>query len=78
MGAGEPDAASARDRGRPSRRSAGEDHSQKLLAKTGLRARPKAWSRDDIHSMDSYLPLQVPAMARRVAEALELSELAAT
>ncbi|MFH9298907.1 hypothetical protein [Streptomyces sp. NPDC017520] len=40
----------------------------------GLRARLS----EDIDSLDSYLPPQVAAMARKVAEALEVPELATT
>lgn len=40
----------------------------------GLKARPC----DDIDSLDGYLPPQVAALARKVAEVLEVPELDAT
>jgi hypothetical protein len=54
-----------------------EDDPRKLFTEAclhGLRARLC----DDVGSLDSYLPPQVAAMARKVAEALEVPELAAT
>ncbi|MFH8612523.1 hypothetical protein ACH4D5_34080 [Streptomyces sp. NPDC018029] len=54
-----------------------EDDPQKLFTEAvlhGLKARLCA----DVDSLDSYLPPQVAAMARRVAEALEVPEPAAT
>lgn len=59
-------------------RSAGpQEDPQKLFTEAclhGLRARLC----EDVDSLDSYLPPQVAAMARRVAEALEVPEPAAT
>ncbi|WP_326695752.1 hypothetical protein [Streptomyces sp. NBC_01766] len=54
-----------------------EDDPQKLFTEAcphGL----KAQLCDDVDSLDSYLPPQVAQLARRVAEALEVPELAAT
>ncbi len=54
-----------------------EDDPGKLFTEAclhGLRARLC----DEVDSLDSYLPPQVAAMARKVAEALEVPELAAT
>lgn len=54
-----------------------EDDPQKLFTEAclhGLRARLC----DDVDSLDSYLPQQVAQLARRVAEALEVPELATT
>lgn len=50
-----------------------EDDPQKLFTEAclhGLRARPC----EDVEALDSYLPPQVAAMARRVAECLDVPE----
>ncbi|MFK4070438.1 hypothetical protein [Streptomyces sp. NPDC029674] len=54
-----------------------EDDPQKLFTEACLHGL-KAKLCDDVDSLDSYLPPQVAAMARRVADALEVPELAAT
>ncbi|MFH9426269.1 hypothetical protein [Streptomyces sp. NPDC017529] len=54
-----------------------EDDPQKLFTEACLHGL-KARLCDDVDSLDSYLPPQVAQLARRVAEALEVPELAAT
>ncbi|WP_371750423.1 hypothetical protein OG302_42585 [Streptomyces sp. NBC_01283] len=54
-----------------------EDDPQKLFTVACLHGL-KARLCDDVDSLDSYLPPQVAAMARKVAEALEVPELATT
>ncbi|MFF9982410.1 hypothetical protein [Streptomyces erythrochromogenes] len=54
-----------------------EDDPGKLFTEACLHGL-KAKLCDDVDSLDSYLPPQVAAMARRVAEALEVPELATT
>ncbi|MEN8655545.1 hypothetical protein ABCR94_37920 [Streptomyces sp. 21So2-11] len=54
-----------------------EDDPGKLFTEACLHGL-KAKLCDDVDSLDSYLPPQVAAMARKVAEALEVPELAAT
>ncbi|WP_434597958.1 hypothetical protein [Streptomyces sp. A5-4] len=54
-----------------------EDDPQKLFTEACLHGL-KAKLCDDVDALDSYLPPQVAAMARKVAEALEVPEMAAT
>lgn len=54
-----------------------EDDPQKLFTEACLHGL-KAKLCDDVDSLDSYLPPQVAQLARRVAEALEVPELATT
>ncbi|WP_330321458.1 hypothetical protein OG927_34445 (plasmid) [Streptomyces clavifer] len=54
-----------------------EDDPQKLFTEACLHGL-KARLCEDVDSLDSYLPPQMAAMARKVAEALEVPELATT
>ncbi|MGW1328136.1 hypothetical protein ACWD64_37110 [Streptomyces antibioticus] len=54
-----------------------EDDPQRLFTEACLHGL-KARLCDDVDSLDSYLPPQVAQLARKVAEALEVPELAAT
>ncbi|MER6611313.1 hypothetical protein ABT282_36920 [Streptomyces sp. NPDC000927] len=61
----------------PNKAKQPEDDPQKLFTEACLHGL-KAKLYDDVDSLDSYLPPQVAAMARRVAEVLEVPKLAAT
>ncbi|MFH8365131.1 hypothetical protein ACH4FV_36900 [Streptomyces anulatus] len=64
-------------RARPGAHLEAKDDPQKLFTEACLHGL-KARLCEDVDSLDSYLPPQVAAMARRVAETLEVPELAAT